>query len=213
MAVSQQPRVARFLYRAGLRVCSGRPAGATRFPLPKQSCGRHNAGVTNQPPETKPPRRDWHVGRWLVALLLVVCGYFGWREYDYRAAILEAKAAGFEWQAKEPFDVILKDWHAAFRKATWTDGYRQLKLGNAPLARHCSLLHRLRPTLFEAWRCSDADLDALKELTGLQNFFLTGNPALQNVDGLKRLTGLQHLNLYRCASLQNVDSVKGLTGL
>jgi Leucine-rich repeat (LRR) protein len=154
------------------------------------------------------------VGRGLLLLALAATAWVGWRAYDHRAAIREAPAAGCTWQVREPIALIRADWRAAFQKETWTKSYWSLNVGEGrELASLRPLLLRLRPTVLTAWRCKDANLDALRGLAGLQSLNLGGCDALQNVDALKGLSGLQHLNLIGCPALQNVDALKGLSGL
>ena len=52
------------------------------------------------PPEGAPRRR--RVGRGLILLALATTAWAGWREYDHRAAIREAQAAGCTWEVREP---------------------------------------------------------------------------------------------------------------
>ncbi|MCE9610048.1 MAG: hypothetical protein K8R23_07545 [Chthoniobacter sp.] len=159
------------------------------------------------------PRGRW-VGRGLLLLALAATAWVGWREYDHRAAIREAEAAGYEWEVREPIGLIRADWNAAFRKETWTEGYWRLDVGkDRDLASLRPLLLRLRPTELFAPACKDANLDALQGLSDLKELYLFGCPALQNVDGLKGLSGLQKLVLQGCLTLQNVNGLKGLSGL
>jgi hypothetical protein len=154
------------------------------------------------------------VGRGLLLLALAATAWVGWREFDHRAAIREAEAAGYSWKVREPIALIRADWRAAFQKKTWTERYRWLDVGaGRDLASLRPLLLRLRPTALSAPACQDANLNALKGLTGLQFLDLGGCTALQNVDGLKGLSGLQNLSLNGCTALQNVDGLKGLPGL
>jgi hypothetical protein len=173
----------------------------------------------------------------LLLLALAATAWVGWRAYDYRAAIREAQAAGYTWEVREPIALIRADWRAAFQKATWTGSYWYLHVGeDRDFASLRPLLLRLRPTGLSATACKDANLDALKGLTGLQvlhlggctalqnvdalqrlsgltTLYLGASPALQNVDGLKGLSGLQYLDLSGCTALQNVDALKSLSGL
>jgi hypothetical protein len=154
------------------------------------------------------------VGRGLLLLALAATAWVGWREYDHRAAIREAEAAGCRWEVREPIALIRADWRAAFQKETWTGSYWQLGVGyGCDLASLRPLLLRLRPTVLIAPYFKDANLDALKGLTGLQFLSLSGYTALQNVDALKGLSGLKQLYLNGCTALQNVDALKGLTSL
>ena len=190
------------------RPCQASPP--LHFQLSPRGRAAENAFVTHEPPAT--PRR-LRLGWWFLAILLAVCAWLGWREYDYRCAVREAEAAGWSWESHEPFDLIIADWHAALQKATWTDRYRQLDLlPGSDLAQARSLIDRLRPTRLRASFCINADIDAIKHLTGLQQLWLPYNE-LNNVDGLKGLTGLRELNLSHCSALHNTDVLRGLTGL
>ena len=162
-----------------------------------------------------PHRRRWvrRPGVWVLAVLLAALGWGGWREYDFRQATREAKAAGFDFRVgKSPLAAIRQDWHAAFHKATWVDHGRELYLPDGcdllPLR---SLLLRLRPTVLETTDCRH--LEMLQEFTELQNLHLEAGAELPNVDGLRRLTGLQVLLLGDWVALQNVDGLSGLTAL
>lgn len=211
--------------------------------LPLLGAGHREAAV-NEPPPAKHPilrllRKPFF---WALALFLAVCGYQWWRVYDYRLAVDEAKAAGFEWRADETFDLIRQDWLAALRKETWGTHERILIIGDPfsdnrgafDLAPHRDLFHRLRPTGLLIYQCENVDalnglhslqrlslqncptlqnLDALKGLTGLQELELADCPALQNLDALKDLTRLQELYLWRCPKLQNLDALKSLPHL
>ena len=123
--------------------------------------------VAPLPPEVA-PRGRW-VGRGLLLLALAATAWVGWREYDHRAAIREAPAAGCTWQVREPIALIRADWRAAFQKETWTKSYWSLNVGEGrELASLRPLLLRLRPTMLIAPGCKDANLDALQGLTSLK---------------------------------------------
>ena len=142
------------------------------------------------------------MGRGLLLLALAATAWVGWRAYDHRAAVREAEAAGYKWEVREPIALIRADWRAAFQKETWTGSYWYLHVGeDRDLASLRPLLLRLRPTMLIAPGCKDANLDALKGLSGLQYLTLYGCPALQNVDALKGLFGLQEINLIGCPKL------------
>ena len=183
--------------------------------------------------EKPPAKRGLRFGKlrwWALAIFLAGCGYAAWREYDYRSAVNEAKAAGFEWECSDPISLVRQDWHNALKKETWgayrrtlTRGYR--KNADIPeLARYRDLFRRLRPTDIVVDCCSDGNLDALKGLTSLHILRVGDCPFLQNIDALKGLTGLQGVSLgdytrnfsvflMGCPVLQNVDALKGLGGL
>ena len=136
-----------------------------------------------------------------------------WRQYDFRATVREAEAKGFKFKmSDDPFEGIRKDWHAAFRWATWFERKRELDLPESTdLAPIGTLLHRLGLTRLFAPGCTN--VDGLKGLTALQWLNLDGCRALQNVDGLTGFTVLHRLDLSACLVLQNVDGLKELTAL
>jgi hypothetical protein len=151
--------------------------------------------VAPLPPEVAPRGRWWLRG--LLLLALAATAWVGWREYDHRAAIREARAAGFYGHSE---DAIRRD--------------STLDVGEGrDLARLRPLLLRLRPTVMSAPACKDTNLDAFHGLSGLRNLSLVGCTSLQNVDALQGLSGLKALNLSDCTSLQNVDGLQGLSGL
>lgn len=127
-----------------------------------------------------PRRRRWHPLWWLLGLTLAVCGWMVWREYDFRAAIREAKAAGWQYERRDPVTLILADWRTAGMKATWKDRYSRVGLPvGTDLATAAPLLSRLRPTRLVALRCPDTHLDALRGLTALQRLDLSAGSRLQ----------------------------------
>jgi len=155
---------------------------------------------------TPAPRRGWRrwrLGRWFLVAAFVVLGYGVWRQYDFRAAIKEAQALGWRWKYDDPIEAIQKDWHAAFRKATWTDGTRYLYIRKAAeFVPHARLVRRLAPkslTLVAGPELSD--LSALKGLSALQELKLSNCTGLTNVDALKGLPALQQVYLNGCANL------------
>ena len=155
---------------------------------------------------------------WCV-LIVVFLGGIGWQMWKinaYNNAVRQAKEAGMEWRCDDTFSLIRKDWHNAFKKETWGEHRRELRMTSwevHDLGRYREMLHHLRPTALRAWECQDENLDALKGLTALQYLGFNGCTALQNADGLKGLTALQSLYLPGCPALQNVDGLKGLTSL
>src|SRR6185503_6870753 len=139
---------------------------------------------------TPAPRRGWRrwrLGRWFLVAAFAFLGYGAWREYDFRSAIKEAQALGWEWTYDDPIDVIQKDWKAAFRKATWTDGKRRLDISMAAgFEPHARLVRRLAPKTLVVWGGPElSDLSALKELPALRALVLGGCTRMKNVDGLK----------------------------
>ena len=139
-----------------------------------------------------PHRRRWvrRPGVWVLAVLLAALGWGGWREYDFRCAVREARAAALDFRMDEsPLGQIRGDWHAAFDKDTWTDRERRLIVPDSrDLAPLRPLLHRLGPTVLQV---SDGQhLEALQGLTELKRIFLPECAALQNVDALRGHTVL-----------------------
>ena len=130
--------------------------------------------VAPLPPEVA-PRGRW-VGRGLLLLALAATAWVGWREFDHRAAIRDAEAAGCTWEVRDPVTLIRKDWREALSPGTWTRSYWSLNVGvDRDLGRLRPLLLRLRPTVLIAPACKDANLDAVQGLTGLHHFDLSLN--------------------------------------
>src|SRR5437868_249810 len=97
--------------------------------------------------------RRWRIGWLLLAAMFAVCAYGAWRQYDFRAAIQEAQALGWVWTYDDPMEAIRKDWKAAFRKATWTHGNRDLHIPSAAeFDSHPRLLPRLAPRSLSIFR-------------------------------------------------------------
>ena len=174
----------------------------------------HGGVVKEEPPVRTKARRLGKLRWWLLALFLAWGGYMGWREYDCRAAVREAQAAGFQWVNIGPWDLIRADWHNALKKETWSSYRRRLELFNVEsLAPHRDLIRRLRPTELWVFILEDENLDVLKGVTSLQQLVIFSCPNLQNLDALSGLTGLKSFCLSDCRKLQNLDALGGLTGL
>ena len=126
-------------------------------------------------PHSVPARRwSWWVKRSAPAAAVALCAWVGWREYDHRAAIREAQAAGWGWESRDPVALIRGNWRAAGKKATWTNHYRRVALPvGTDLATAGPRLARLRPTSLVALRCPDTHLAALGGLTALQSLNLS----------------------------------------
>ncbi|MCE9609080.1 MAG: hypothetical protein K8R23_02515 [Chthoniobacter sp.] len=188
--------------------------------------------VAPLPPEVA-PRGRW-VGRGLLLLALAACGWSGWREYDYRAAVREARAAGFVIMDPTALGVIRADWHAVLRLATWSAHERQLFLGEgADLAPLRPLLLRLDPTHLWAPRCrhldglhgltrlrmldlAGSDVKDLVPLAGfarLEQLYLSGCPGVADLAPLAGLAQMRRLDLRRCTGLANLAPLAGLTQL
>ena len=175
---------------------------------------RHGGVVKEEPPVRTKARRLGKLRWWLLALFLAWGGYLAWREYDYRAAVREAKEAGFEWRNVGPWDLIRQDWHSALKKETWSTYVRFLGIDRVhSLTQHRNLIRRLRPKVLQAWGCKDGNLNALKGVTSLEKLDIQSCPELQSLEALRGLSGLKRLELSNCPKLQNLDGLSGLTGL
>ena len=175
---------------------------------------RHGGVVKEEPPVRTKARRLGKLRWWLLALLLAWGGYAAWREYDYRAAVREAKEAGFKWVESGPWDLIRADWRNALKKQTWSTYERRLELGDIDrLTQYRDLIRRLRPMDLRASNFKDENLDALKGITRLRRLASPHCPNLQNVDALKGVTGLELIYLPGCPNLQNIDALRGHIGL
>ena len=175
---------------------------------------RHGGVVKEEPPVRTKARRLGKLRWWLLALFLAWGGYAAWREYDYRAAVREAKEAGFGWENTGPWDLIRDDWKNALKKETWSTYVRRLVVGwDGSLTQPRDLIRRLRPRELVAGDLKDENLDVLKGVTSLQHLFIAECPNLQNLEALRGLTGLKNIWLGDCPKLQNLDALGGLTGL
>lgn len=191
-----------------------RGAAVSSFILSNRPGASEKAEVMSDLPMARRRRRLWHPGWWLLALALGGCAWLGWREYDYRCAVREAKAAGWQWDRRDPFTLILADWRVTGSKKTWTERYRSVELPyGTDLAAARPLLGRLHPTNLSAPGSPNTNLDALRWLPALQRLDLSGCIGLQNVDALRGLPVLQTLYLDGCTALQNVDGLSGLPAL
>lgn len=161
------------------------------------------------------PRRRWRVARWLFLALMALGAYGAWRDYAFREAIKDARALGWSWQYDDPFDALRKDWKAAFRRATWFEGRRELIVyaQRNDLARFADLVYRLRPRTLYLVQSKLHDLSVLEGLKGMREFLVMQCPNLTNVDAIKGLSGLQTLAFQSCAGLPNVDALNGLSTL
>ncbi|MCE9610443.1 MAG: leucine-rich repeat domain-containing protein [Chthoniobacter sp.] len=184
-----------------------------------------------------PDRFRWW--RWLGWALLVAvlatCGWSVWRAYDYRAAVREARAAGFNYvESPTPFARIRANWQAAFHLATWTNHTRALWLPvGKDLAPLRPLLLRLDPIHLQAAQCRNvnalrgltrlrvlnisglevADLAPLAELTQLQTLYLGDCKGVTDLAPLAGLTQLQTLSLNNCTGVTDLTPLAGLTRL
>ena len=161
-----------------------------------------------------PPRRNWHLQRWLV-LAAGFLAYAGWTQYAFRAALKEARALGWEVDYTAPVEEIRKNWKAAFKKATWMDGVRDVHIPTCEaFEQHLAIVHRLNPKgLRIEFATILRDLSPLKNLPALQTVELEFCLRLTNVDGLKNLSALKTVELEGCTGLTNVDALKNLSAL
>ena len=176
--------------------------------------------MTPEPP-TPTPRRTRRFFLWLGVLLLVFSAWRGWKEYDYRAAVKEAKALGWYIENSSPFDDIKKDWHAAIRLKTWRDPRRGLAIKHTDvLTGHESLILRLNPQGIEISHCpTPRDFSFLKHLPDLRYLSITNLLEMTdaNMDQIEELTELKNLHLYNCPRLTHLNpfiklvKLKGLT--
>ena len=162
--------------------------------------------------DTPPPRRKWHLQRWLLLLAAGFLAYSGWTQYAFRAALKEARALGWAVKHTDPVESIRMNWKSAFEKETWLDGVTYLGIPKSQQAeQHLDIVHQLDP---RELRILDAatmrDLSALISLKRLKHVVVVGATGLTNVDGLKNLSSLQVVNLIGCTGLTNVDALKNL---
>ena len=188
--------------------------------------------MSSDPP---PPRRRWHLHRWLSAFVAALLAYGGWTEYDFRSALNEAYALGWRVSYTDPVAAIRRNWRAVFQKETWTDGVTVVAIPTGDvLEKNRSLVRRLNPRelriqsastlrdfsaldglsrlkwLFVKDGTSLKDLDGLKNLRLLQRLSLTGHNGLANIDALNSLTALEWVYLEGCADLTNVEDRKSV---
>ena len=162
--------------------------------------------------DTPPPRRKWHLQRWLLLLAAGFLAYGGWTQYAFRAALKEARALGWDVNYTSPARAIRANWKAAFKKETWLDGVIAVRV---PTSRefklHLAIIHRLDPESVQIINADTlGDLSALKPLTRLKRVVLSRCTRLTNVDALKSLPALQWVWLEGCTGLseESVASLK-----
>ncbi len=190
-----------------------------------------------EPPAPKPSRKR-HLVRWISVAILAILGWYGWKAYDFRLAVIEATGLGWEFRYNDSIAIIRDDWRKAFRKDTWSDPYRGLLIKNRDqLESYFDLIHRLNPTSMEMYRVSRLEnlsvlnglsnlttiqviecqnltnisaLKGMKELTWLS---IRNCPSVANIDPIKELINLTHLDLIGCTALIDVDALRGLNSL
>ncbi len=170
--------------------------------------------MTADTPEP-PPRRKWHLQRWLVALVAAMLAYVAWKEYAFRSALKRANALGWEVTYIDPVEMIRADWKRAFKKETWLDGVTVVDIWNGEeLAQHSAIVRRLNSTQLEFNYVSTLpDLSALEGLTRLEKLTFRRCTILTNVDALKNLPALKEILLIHCTALTNLDGLKNLRAL
>ena len=169
----------------------------------------------NTEPATPPPRRKWHLQRWLILLAAGLLAYAGWTTYSFRAALKEAKALGWEVDYTDPVEMIGADWRYALSRETWRRGMGAVIISKGgQFEQHIDIVHRLNPTELQIHKAATLlDLSALKSLTRLQWVCLYGCTGLTNVDALKNHFTLQVVSFTDCTALTNVDALKSLPAL
>ena len=168
--------------------------------------------TTDTPP---PPRRKWHLQRWLILLATGFLAYGGWTQYAFRAALKEAEALGWEVYYADPAERIRAYWKEAFKKETWLNGVSYVSISTSEeFEQHLAIVYRLNPKeLAISSAATLRDLSPLKPLTRLQGVVLHDCTGLKNVDALKNLSALQDVALHNCTGLTNVDALKNLSAL
>jgi Leucine-rich repeat (LRR) protein len=139
----------------------------------------------------------------LVARVVWVLVWAGWRERDYRAAIREAESMGWQWGCREPLDWIREDWRAVFRGRTW-ERVANLTIPPTDLAAHAALLHRLRPAELNLRQVSD--LTPLQGLSMLKRLSIQRGATLPDLNGLRDLPRLEDLHVEECPALREIGS-------
>jgi hypothetical protein len=170
-------------------------------------------GMKDDLPTMPARRRWWRVLGWgMLVAVVATFGWSGWRTYDYRAAVREARAAGFVFaESPTPLAAIRADWRAGLRLATWTERERMLELRKGTdLAPLRPLLLRLDPTHLWAWDCRH--VDALAGLTRLQVLDVRGSD-VNDLAPLAGLAQLQELHLDGCTGIADLAPLAGLAQL
>jgi len=154
------------------------------------------------------------LGLLLLGLVIILCGWFVWSNYDYRVAVREAKAAGFEWEAQEPADLIKNDWHAIFDRHIWNSAFRSLSIRDvSDLRSYRKLIHRLQPTEMLIEGSDNGEMNILKGLDSLRILSLGHCPKLQNLNALVEVPRLGSIECVDCPDLENLDGLKSASEL
>lgn len=167
------------------------------------------------PTDTPPPRRKWNITRLFLVLAIATLGWSGWQAYAFRSALAEAKALGWEVEYTDPVETIRKDWKAAFKKATWTDGVVIVEIPTSEeFEKHLPTVQRLNPMaviIYEAH--SLQNLSSLQHLPRLEQIIIFNGTVLTNVDALKDSPQLQYVQFDSCTALTNLDGLRHLKSL
>ena len=103
-------------------------------------------------PTTTPPRRKWHLTRWLIVFIIATLGWSGWRAYAFRSALSQATALGWFVEYTDPVEVIWRNWRDAFKKTTWTDGVTVLSIPKSEsFEQNPDIVLRLNPTRMDVF--------------------------------------------------------------
>ena len=184
------------------------------------------------------PRRYRHLVRWIFIGILAILGWCGWKAYDFRRAIEEARGLGWKWSYNDPFARIKENWKNGFRKETWKSTSRDLGISrDNKFEGHSDLVRRLNPTqisientflgrdlselkglsdLTKLWlyKCPNlANIDALKDMKDLSDLKISEAPVLLSIDALKDLKTLERLDLFSCYGLTDLDALRDLATL
>ena len=172
--------------------------------------------MTPEPPAPTPRRKRRYL-RWLGVLLLAYFAYAGWKAYDYRAAVEEAKALGWTVEFGTAFDHIKRDWRAALRMETWTQIRRVLEIdGEKGFTGHESLVLRLNPQSISIYNSPlPLNLSFLKHLADLRILEIQSFPEITdaNMDQIQELTLLRGLFISDCPRLTHLNPLIGLKKL
>ncbi len=164
--------------------------------------------MTPEPPAPT-PRRKRRFLRWLGVLLLGYFAYAAWKEYDYRAAVKEAQALGWQVRTSSPFEYIKKDWHAAITLETWMQARRTLEIeGQQDFFSQQHLILRLNPQQIGITKHhGPLDLSVLKHLPDLRLLQIMNCPEMTdaNMDQIQELTTLRMLIIVSCPRLTHVN--------
>ena len=161
-----------------------------------------------------PPRRNWHLQRWLLVLAAGLLAYGGWTTYAFRAALAETKALGWEVSYTDPVEEIRKNWKEAFKKETWSHGGVLVGiLTSEEFEQHAVTMRRLNPAALVIYDASSMrDLSLLKCLPSLIQITIFHGSNLTNLDALKDLK-LEYVQFGDCPALTDLNGLRNLKKL